>query len=261
MSLINVLIAAATRETRILSEGLSSLAERASFLAAARRASTNSTRVSRIATRAKMDLALAIPWVPILAIVPGSAFLMAFASAVAPITLPSTFTAARARLTASSSIRGSGANAAEMQLRKSIQSAGLSRRVDSEATGEAALKPLGIRALKSVALFYSNPSSTMEKNQETAAIQFNDAIILDDAALRIQEALKEGPFAMDDSAVEEALQACTARGLNLLVVVVVVGNCSNADLLHAWLSLRREFAPAQLYAALNAAACGTRITD
>jgi hypothetical protein len=271
MSFINFLIAAATRETRILSEGLSSLADRASFLAAARRASTattnttnlNSTRISRIATRAKIDLALAVPWVPILAVVPGSAFLMAFASAVAPITLPSTFTAARTRIIAASLPQRSS-SAAETQLRKSVLSAGLTRRVDSEAQGEAALRPLGIRAVKSVAnqqqIQNSCTGGAAVLPVKEAAIHFNDTLILDDAALRIQEALKEGPFAEGEngatgSAADEAQEACSARGL------LVNSNFSNVDMLHAWLSLRCEFPPAQLYAALTAAAAGSRITD
>ena len=275
-SLLKSAASAAAREGFIVGAGVSALADRASFLLAARRKSSSaSPRVEAGVKRCAIDLALAVPWLPVLAVVPGSMLLVVLASALAPMTLPSTFTAARMRIQGTVQMRTEAAQTLEAHLRAAVARSGSFCRVDADALGEDALRPLGPKSLTATAALYNNNynngADVVGKNENAAvraraaAAEFNDSISLDDAALRIQETLGEGPFATGadvEKAAADAAQACVVRGLRgLQATTKAPGPGDSANFLRAWLTLRLEYPPAPLFAALAASARGDRLKE
>lgn len=201
-------------------------------------------RISRGARRATRDLVLAIPWVPVLAIVPGSVGLVAAASALAPFTLPSTFAAARATYVSATTSSAPQAKSPEIEMRAAISISPKSRRLAVDSTGEVSVETLCEDDLHFISALFD----TGQRDHLRASVaRYNDVIALDDEVLRVDEELSEGPFSSAADSPSIAARACAARGLSSFII----GGFSASDTLRAWLVLRREYAPAPLLAALR----------
>jgi hypothetical protein len=238
------------REGAILRHGLVALGTRATFLSSVysrTRSLVMPERIARGARRATRDLALAIPWVPVLAIVPGSVALVAAASFLAPFTLPSTFAAARA----SHLSPPPNAGRPEIEMRAAISISLKSRRLAVDATGDASIASLCDADLYKIADLI--PDGHRDSLRASAA-RYNDIIALDDEVLRVDEQLSEGPFSPADDSASIAASACAARGLSSYMS----RGSSAPDTLRAWLVLRREFAPVPLLAILRIK-CGGKL--
>jgi hypothetical protein len=94
-----MLAAALAVEARVMTEGLLHLPLQSQLLLRVRAGPLNSPLRQRFAARAQRDALVALPWVPILGLLPGSVALFSACSTLAPALLPSTFAIARARCT------------------------------------------------------------------------------------------------------------------------------------------------------------------
>jgi hypothetical protein len=83
-------------------------------------------RETRFVSRASLDMVKALPWVPFLALVPGSLLVFLFAATRLPAALPSTFAIARAQVAAPARSEEAAASAeAAARIRSALADAGL----------------------------------------------------------------------------------------------------------------------------------------
>lgn len=191
---------------------------------------------ARFATRSRRDIFLAAPWAPFLALVPGSLIVFSACALTAPATLPSTFSAARARLSAPQAAHGGA-------LAGIIHAAPLVRRLASDAPSAHVVANLSDSLVKALA---DACGLTASENHRESLVRYGDEILFDDSLLGVEAALSQGVFSTDAAFADEIRCMSRAR--------LLATDSSLADqqaALREYLSLRESFSSLPLLMAVS----------
>ena len=191
----------AALEGAIMTSGLLALPAQTQLLLSIRAAPHPPTPShARFITRASRDLIVALPWVPIIALIPGAVLLFSAAASFAPKLLPSTFQIARNTLT------GGAPPPASLPLARAVAAAAAAAPPSRRAAADASSAPL-VAALPAPEALHLAAACGLPSPAALAPL--GEALQLGDAVLEGEAALRTGLFggAVDAEELRVALRA------------------------------------------------------